>query len=102
MSKTALIVKITAAPGKRDEVAQALDPLFEEVKTEDGTEIYVLHDDATNPDVLWVYERYRDSDALQVHSSSPAMASLMGAFGGDLMGAPPEMFFVTPRRSKDD
>jgi quinol monooxygenase YgiN len=102
MSKTALIVKITSAPGKRDEVAQALDGLFAEVEKEDGTEQYILHDDAANPDVLWMYELYRDGDALQVHSSSPAMAELMSTFGGDLMGAPPELILVTPRRAKGD
>jgi quinol monooxygenase YgiN len=102
MSKTALIVKITCAPGKRDDVAHALDSLFRQVETEEGTELYILHDDAANADVLWMYESYRDGDALQVHSSSPAMAELLGTFGGDLMGAPPELILVTPRRAKGD
>jgi quinol monooxygenase YgiN len=102
MSKTALIVKITCASGKRDEVAQALDGLFAEVEKEEGTELYILHDDAANPDVLWMYESYRDGDALQVHSSSPAMADLLGTFGGDLMGGPPELILVTQRRAKGD
>src|SRR5262245_28073032 len=100
MAKTALIVKITTAPGKRDEVAGKLDGLFQQVEQEEGTELYTLHDDAANPDVLWMYELYSDEAALQAHSSSPAMMEAFGTFGGDLMGAPPELIMVTPRRAK--
>lgn len=98
MSKVAVIAKITAAPGKREEVAAALANMFPQVETEEGTEVYVLHDDAANADVLWMYELYRDGDALQAHSSSPAMLELFGVLGGDLMGAPPELSMLTPRQ----
>lgn len=100
MSKVAMVVKITAAPGRRDEVAEALEPMFPQVDTEEGTELYVLSEDIANPDVLWMFELYSDQDALQAHSSSPAMAEAMGALGGDLMGAPPGLIVVNPRRAK--
>jgi quinol monooxygenase YgiN len=100
MSKTAVIAKITCAAGKRDEVAAALDAMFTQVDQEPGTEVYVLHDDLGNPDVLWFYELYTDGDALQAHSTSPAMMELFGTFGGDLMGAPPEITLMTTRRAK--
>jgi quinol monooxygenase YgiN len=100
MSKPALIVKITCAPGKRDEVAAAMDPMFVQVDQEPGTEQYVLHDDAGNPDVLWMYELYADQDAFQAHSSSQAMMEFIGTFGGDLMGAPPELIMVSARKAK--
>ena len=79
-----------------------MEPMFDQVQQEPGTEIYVLNDDAGNPDVLWMYELYADQDAFQAHSSSPAMMEFIGTFGGDLMGAPPELMMVTARRSKGD
>jgi quinol monooxygenase YgiN len=100
MSKPALIVKITCAAGKRDEVAAAMDNMFDHVEDEAGTILYILHDDAGDPDVLWMYEAYADQEGFQAHSASPAMMELFGTLGGDLMGAPPELIMVTPRRAK--
>jgi quinol monooxygenase YgiN len=100
MSKVAMIAKITAAPGKRDEVTRALEAVFPHVEDEDGTELYLLHEDHSDGDVLWVYELYRDHDALQAHATSPAMGELMGALGGELVGAPPELIMLDPVRGK--
>jgi quinol monooxygenase YgiN len=100
MSKIAVIAKFTAASGRRDEVAASLDDLMAHVDSEAGTELYILHEDPANPDVLWLYELYADSDALQAHSSSPAMMALFQTLGGDLMGAPPELSVVNPVRGK--
>lgn len=100
MSKISVLAKLTCAPGKREEVAVAFDAMLDHTESEPGTELYVLHDDLANPDVLWVYELYSDQAALDAHSASPAMMALFGALGGDLMGAPPELMLVTPRRGK--
>ncbi len=100
MSKVAMIAKITAASGKRDEVVEQLKPMFPQADSEAGTELYILHEDASNPDVLWMYELYADHDALQAHSSSQAMGVLMAALGGDLMGAPPELIVLNPVQGK--
>jgi quinol monooxygenase YgiN len=100
MSKIAVLAKITAAPGKRDEVAAALAKMFPQAESEPGTELYILHDDAADGDVLWMYELYTDGDALQAHASSPAMLEAFGTFGGDLMGAPPELMMLNPRAAK--
>jgi quinol monooxygenase YgiN len=100
MSKIAVLAKLTCASGKRDEVAAAFDAMLDHVESEAGTELYVLQDDLGNPDVLWVYELYTDQAALDAHSASPAMMELFGALGGDLMGAPPELMLLSPRRGK--
>ncbi|MDZ7734108.1 MAG: antibiotic biosynthesis monooxygenase [Acidimicrobiia bacterium] len=84
MSKTTVIVKLTAAEGKRDEVAEALGRMFPQVESEDGTELYVLHEDAGDPNVLWMYGFYTDGDALQAHSRAMPWPRLMGAMGGML------------------
>jgi quinol monooxygenase YgiN len=100
MSKISVLAKLTCASGKRDEVAAAFDAMLAHVESEPGTELYVLHDDIANPDVLWVYELYSDQAGLDAHSSSDAMMALFGALGGELMGAPPELMLLTPRGAK--
>ena len=79
MSKTAILAKLTAQPGKRDELVEALGPLVEAVDQEPGTELYVLHTSATEPDVVWFYELYTDEAALNAHRTSETMAKAVHA-----------------------
>jgi quinol monooxygenase YgiN len=99
MPKVAMIAKLTAADGKRDELAAVLEKIFPAVDQEDGTEVYALHDDLGEPNVLWFYELYRDNDAMGAHGSSDAMKEMIGGLAG-LVGAPPEMHMIEPRRAK--
>jgi quinol monooxygenase YgiN len=99
MPKVAMIAKLTAVDGKRDELVAAFDKSFPAVEREDGTEVYVLNEDQGDPNVVWFYELYRDNDALGVHGSSDAMKELMGNLAG-LVGAAPEMHMLQPRRAK--
>jgi len=95
MTQTSVFVKLTAKPGRRDDVVAALETMLPTVEGEEGTLVYSFHHDATNEDVVWVFELYTDGDALGVHAGSPAMAELIGSFG-DLLGAPAEMILATP------
>jgi quinol monooxygenase YgiN len=99
MPKVAMIAKLTAADGKRDELAAVLEKIFPAVDQEDGTEVYALHDDLGEPNVLWFYELYRDNDAMGTHGSSDAMKEMIGGLAG-LVGAAPEMHMIEPRRAK--
>ncbi len=99
MTKVALVAKMTAAPGRRDEVVEAFGALFDAVAGEEGTEIYALHLDAGNEDVVWFYELYRDMDALTAHGTSDAMKAMGPQFGSLLAGSP-ELSFLTPVRAK--
>ena len=56
MSKVSAIVKLTAQPGKRDELAAAFKVMLDHVESESGTLIYILHSDNGEEDVLWFYE----------------------------------------------
>ena len=99
MTKVALVAKMTAAPGKRDELVEAFGALFDAVAGEDGTEVYALHLDAGDEDVVWFYELYRDMESLTAHGTSDAMKA-MGAAFGSLLGGAPELSFLTPVRAK--
>lgn len=95
MAKIAVIARFPTAEGRRDEFVAAFQPLLDHVNTEAGTEMYVLHLDDSDENLVWVYELYTDDDALAVHGGSEAIKALFGAIGG-LMGGAPELIMVTP------
>ena len=99
MSKIAMIAKLTATDGKRDDLVAVLEKIFPHVEQEAGTEAYVLHDDAGDPNVVWFYELYADDGALSAHGSSDGMKEMLGGLGG-LVAAAPEMHMLRPRRAK--
>ncbi|KAA0234447.1 MAG: hypothetical protein JJLCMIEE_02645 [Acidimicrobiales bacterium] len=99
MSKTAVIAKIVAAPGRRDEAVSVLEKLFSAVSEEPGTEQYILHTDTRDEDTIWMYELYTDDEALAVHSSSETMAIVFGEIG-PLLGAAPELIVLEAKRAK--
>lgn len=94
-----MFVKLPAAEGKGDELLAALGSILPTVEEESGTLMYLLHRDDSDPDAIWMYERYTDADALGVHSSSDGMAVLMGELGG-LLGGAPIMIQATPAGGK--
>lgn len=99
MSQVAVIAKITAQDGKRADVVAGMGPMMEAVESEEGTLSYVLMEDSSDGNVIWVYELYSDQAAFDAHSGSETMAALIGAIGG-LVGAAPELTFATPVGSK--
>ena len=63
MSKFALFGKLTAAPGKRDELVALLLEAAKAMETADGCEQYIVHVADGDPDAVWVSERWRDEAA---------------------------------------
>ena len=100
MPKPARIAKITAAVGTRDELVAACQKMIDYVTTsEPGTEVYVLHTDGKDENVVWYYEMYSDKDALTTHGTSGAMA----AFGKEiapLLGGKTEIMRLNPVAGK--
>jgi len=94
-----MVAKMTAVEGKRDELLQTLDKLLDAVAGEEGTEVYALHLDAADGNVVWFYELYTDMDALTVHGGSEAMQAA-GPELGALLAGRPELIFLTPVRAK--
>lgn len=99
MSKIAIIVKLTARPGHRDSVLEALDPMFDQVEQEPGTEVYTMHVDEGDADVVWFYELYADADAAGAHGAGDVLAAV-GAALGDHLAQRPEIVYATPVRGK--
>ena len=95
MSKISVFVKLTAKPGKRDEMVAAFEAVRPLIDAEEGTEMYTVHLDQTDADVVWMLELYRDQAAFDAHGSGEALATIFGSLGG-LVGAPPELNMSTP------
>lgn len=97
--KVAVIAKLTANPGQRSELATAVQGALASVQDEAGTEYYILHEDAADENVLWMYELYTDQAALITHGSSEALKA-MGMASRPFAAARPEIIFLKPVAGK--
>jgi len=99
MSTVSVIAKLPAAEGKGAELAEAFKAAFTHVNAEAGTRYYVLHADASNADLLWVYELYENQEAMQAHMGAEWFAPFSKSLA-PFMGGRPELFFLTPIAGK--
>lgn len=99
MSKVAVLAKLRAAPGKREELVKELQFALDNVQHEAGTEVYLLHEDAKDDDAIWFYEVYTDQGSFEAHGSADWFKA-MGPKIGPLMGGRPELTFLRPLGGK--
>ncbi|MHB1786725.1 MAG: putative quinol monooxygenase [Acidimicrobiales bacterium] len=95
MPKVAVVAKIQAKPGKRDEAAAVLASMVEVARDEEGTLLYVMNLDNNEDDVIWFFELYADDEALGAHAGSGAMKATGKALAG-LVAGPPELHLMRP------
>lgn len=60
----------TVREGEADEVLALLEQMTPLTRAEPGCEAYVPHRSVEDPNVFFLYERYRDGDAYAAHASS--------------------------------
>lgn len=100
MSKPAIIAKITCQDGKRDDAIQAFGQMFDHVRAnEPGTEVYALHKDDNDANILYFYELYTDGESMKSHGGSDTMKSVGKALR-DYTSARPEIIMMTPVEAK--
>ena len=63
-----LIITMTAAPGRSEELGQALKARCEEVVSEPGCEQFEVFQSLVNPEKLILLEQWQDQAALDVHA----------------------------------
>ena len=80
-----VVATMTVKPESVDTVRDILTRAVEEVHDEPGCQLYSLHQ--TDETFVFV-EQWADADALQTHSTAPAIATLFGTVGELLDGAP--------------
>ncbi|MFM8387810.1 MAG: putative quinol monooxygenase [Actinomycetota bacterium] len=98
-NRVGVVAKITAAPGKRADLARELMKAQDHVSTEAGTIHYILNEDATDENVLWMWEMYTDQDALNSHMGAQWFKD-WGPSLAPFMGGRPELIFVKPLGGK--
>jgi len=66
-----LAVVWVARPGREDEVANVFRKLEADSRRESGCLMYIVHRHRDQPGRFFIYEQYRDDDALQAHRDAP-------------------------------
>lgn len=70
-----VIAFMRAAPGKRDELRQALEELIEPTKKERGYVNYDLHQGIEDPDRFFFYENWDSAADLDAHLAAPHLTA---------------------------
>jgi quinol monooxygenase YgiN len=95
MGRVAVLAKIPAAAGKRDDLVKAMQAALETVQGEEGTTYYILHEDNKDETMLWMYELYTGKEALDAHMGTDAFKAL-GPVMAPFLGGRPELIFLNP------
>ncbi|MDQ6649213.1 MAG: antibiotic biosynthesis monooxygenase [Actinomycetota bacterium] len=95
MAKVAVVAKIMAQDGRRDEVLAVLRRIVEAADEEPGTEVYAVNTQDDEPNVIWIYELYADQAARESHGASETMKQV-GAAVRELAAAPAQILALSP------
>jgi (4S)-4-hydroxy-5-phosphonooxypentane-2,3-dione isomerase len=95
MTSVAVLAKIPAQPGKRDQLVEALRGAFPHVEGEPGTRFYILHEDSSDEDAVWFYELYADESAFEAHRSAGWMKEF-GMSVREFAAGRPELTLLRP------
>ncbi len=76
-SQISVAARLETRPGTRETVEQLLRELVDsQTMGEPGTQLFIISRSADEPDVLLVYELYRDAEARAAHHSSERFLAL--------------------------
>ena len=89
-----VVAKLKAKKGAEEEMENVLRGAVKNVESEEGTLAYTLHRSQSDPCTFLFYEKYKDADALTVHSSTPHFKAMFGALK-DLVEGPAEIEMYT-------
>jgi len=89
MTKIAMIIRTTAAPGKRDELFDLyLEHLAPRAEANDDQQVVVWCADQQDPDVFVLFEVYSSTEALGANAGTDWFADYMQAAMPLLAGEP--------------
>lgn len=87
-----IIARITAKPGKEDQLKNVLLSLIEPTRSEAGCINYNFHQDCDNAAVFMFYENWTSKQALDEHLQTPHLQGLI-AKADELFAEPLEVKF---------
>lgn len=83
-----VVAVLKAKAGREKEMEEAMMKIVPLVAQEEGTLAYALHRAKKDPTKFVFYEKYKDKEALNAHSSTPYFLELFGSIGPLLDGNP--------------
>lgn len=99
MGNLAMIIRTTAAPGKRDELYELYQQhLAPRAEANDDQEVVVWCADHQDPDVFVLFEIYRNADALGANAGAAWFGEYMTA-AMPLLASEPEITMAEARWS---
>lgn len=63
MSKFAMFGKLTAHPGRREELVSLLLEASRSLNDMEGCRLYIINESVDDPDAIWITELWRDAEA---------------------------------------
>jgi quinol monooxygenase YgiN len=88
MTTVALVVKLTAKPDTRDEVAEFLTDAVDLANAEEGTPVWFAL--RTDPSTFWIVDAFPGEAERAAHLDGPIAAALL-ANADRLLAGPPEI-----------
>jgi quinol monooxygenase YgiN len=92
-----MLVRIPTLPGMRAAALDVLNRYIDDLEQEPGTEAFLVCIDPTDDDVVWLYEWFRDEEALAAHREAPLFGRLMRELP-DLVSDGPGLMRLDPLR----
>lgn len=83
-----VIAKLKVKAGNEAAFKDAATAMIQQVKTEPGTQTYILHQGTQDPTSFVYYEVYGDQAAFDAHGKTPHMAEFGKKIGALLDGRP--------------
>ena len=90
-------MRLTATDGMRPALLDALHRYSDGLDEEPGTELFIVHLDPDDTNVVWLYEIFHDEEAQAEHRAAEGFAQLMTELP-DVLGAPPAILRLDPLR----
>jgi|GEM_PF-6529790 len=90
-----MLNKLTVRRGERAELVDAIRPVFADVADEPGTLAFLVFEDLSDPDVVWVQEIFADEEAKRAHAGNPHQPAVLGRVR-DLLARPMETHRLSP------
>lgn len=73
MTRVVIFTRLTARPGRRDDLLALLDELAVATRAEAGNDVFVVHEARDDPDVVLGYEVFADEQAVTDHRATDAV-----------------------------
>jgi quinol monooxygenase YgiN len=88
----AIFTRLTAKPGRRDDLLAALAELAVSTRAEPGNEQFAIHAARDEPDVVLGYELFVDENAIDAHRATEPVRVARERLD-DLLTEPPEITY---------